>query len=321
MEDFATSENITPEYRIITSDRYQFDIRSIVKWINEKGSYNNPYTGAAFKPEDQKSIHDTALAKGLTINVGHVYHVEEHPAMLAAAIELAMAPDPHPPVVVAPPAPPPGTGVSLPQLMTGGVGFFVPPPALPTVEQLQSLLSPVLVHRAANNIATATLIFNTPNLRAALLAGSPGSVRACLTGIACGGVAQATLIFDTPDLRARLLFAPPDSGNPSTNLIAIARSGIDQAHLVFDAPDLRAALLNDDDHRVSWGLTHIAAHSIDQAFLIFNDQELREHLLGDTPQYTSAHLDYIANRYLESEAIQTLCAQYMPVLPHQQPAP
>ncbi len=84
-EDFATTEKIAPENQIVTSDRYQFDINSIVHWINTKGSFENPYTKSRFNLRDQKTIKSVAAAKNIKIEMGNL-HLDEDPALLNGAL-------------------------------------------------------------------------------------------------------------------------------------------------------------------------------------------------------------------------------------------
>lgn len=90
IEDFADGENITPDNRIVTSDGYQFNIESLVHWINEKKEYHNPYTNREFGKTDQEAILDFAKTKGLLIDITTPrLPPEEDPTMLAAAIPIA----------------------------------------------------------------------------------------------------------------------------------------------------------------------------------------------------------------------------------------
>lgn len=84
--DFATLEPVTPDSRIVTSDRYQFDINSIVNWINTKNEYQNPATNQPFNQNDQQRIQRIAKKHGLTINVSGIFHAEENPAMMAGVL-------------------------------------------------------------------------------------------------------------------------------------------------------------------------------------------------------------------------------------------
>lgn len=101
VEDFSTLENIKPDFRLMTSDRYQFDIRSLVKWINEKKKYINPYNQSVFTPANQKAIQECAASKGLVIDIigsGFSQPQAEDPDLLRNAIAQILGPGQHIPV-------------------------------------------------------------------------------------------------------------------------------------------------------------------------------------------------------------------------------
>jgi hypothetical protein len=102
VEDFSTLENIKPDFRLMTSDRYQFDIRSLVRWINQKKKYINPYNQSVFTPADQKAIQEFAGSKGLAIDIigsGYSQPQAEDPDLLRNAIAQVLGPGQHIPEV------------------------------------------------------------------------------------------------------------------------------------------------------------------------------------------------------------------------------
>jgi hypothetical protein len=78
IQDFATLANINPADRIRLSDRYLFDINSLVKWINQKAKFVHPYKPATtIKQSDQDAIRKFAAAKGLAIRFLPTYPEED----------------------------------------------------------------------------------------------------------------------------------------------------------------------------------------------------------------------------------------------------
>lgn len=89
--DVITQDIIEPKNRFVTSDRHQFDITTLVSWINSKGKMTNPITNELFRLEDQEIIKKLAKDRGLVIDPEHPFHSGEDLALLAGAIDVALS--------------------------------------------------------------------------------------------------------------------------------------------------------------------------------------------------------------------------------------